>query len=143
MSKSPISPLDHRDIEALEFFCRQVESQVMLLRESMKNLTESVEGREEPAIFVSHSKFIILTAHKIVHSGNEITERLLNNDVRAKIKESSSHLTLCIRGVVSSTKTAALEYPEPSSMMEMISSVLALGDAVRIIHSECRKALDS
>ena len=143
LSKSPISPLDHRDIEALEFFCRQVESQVMLLRESMKNLTESVEGREEPAIFVSHSKFIILTAHKIVHSGNEITERLLNNDVRAKIKESSSHLTLCIRGVVSSTKTAALEYPEPSSMMEMISSVLALGDAVRIIHSECRKALDS
>ena len=142
LPKSPISPLDHRDIEALEFFCRQVESQVMLLRESMKNLTESVEGREEPAIFVSHSKFIILTAHKIVHSGNEITERLLNNDVRAKIKESSTHLTLCIRGVVASTKTAALEYPEPSSMMEMISSVLALGDAVRIIHSECRRALD-
>ena len=41
VSKSPmISPLDHRDIESLEFFCRQVESQVMLLRESMKNLTE-------------------------------------------------------------------------------------------------------
>uniref|UniRef100_T2MEZ5 Breast cancer anti-estrogen resistance protein 1 n=1 Tax=Hydra vulgaris TaxID=6087 RepID=T2MEZ5_HYDVU len=138
-----LSPLDHRDIEALEFFCRQVESQVMLLRESMKNLTESVENREEPAIFVSHSKFVILTAHKVVHSGQEISERLVNQIIKNKLKEGTTHLTLCIRGVVAATKTAALEFPDPAAMMEMISSVLAIGDAVRIIHSECRRALDS
>ena len=138
-----LSSLDHRDIEALEFFCRQVESQVMLLRESMKNLTESVENREEPAIFVSHSKFVILTAHKVVHSGQEISERLVNQLIKSKLKEGTAHLTLCIRGVVAATKTAALEFPEPAAMMEMISSVLAIGDAVRILHSECRRALDS
>ena len=142
--KSPtISPLDHRDIESLEFFCRQVESQVLLLRESMKNLTESVENREEPVVFVSHSKFIILTAHKVVHSGQEISERLINTEIKAKIKENTTHLTVCIRGVVAATKTAALDYPEPNAMMEMISSVLALGDAVRIIHGECRQALNA
>ena len=140
---TPLSPLDHRDIEALEFFCRQVESQVMLLRESMKNLTYSVENRAEPSVFVSHSKFIILTAHKVVHGGQEISARLLNQDIRTKLKNGTGHLTFCIRGVVASTKTAALEYPEASAMMEMISSVLALGDAVRIIHSECRRALDA
>ena len=138
-----MSSLDHRDIEALEFFCRQVESQVMSLRESMRNLTEAVENRDEPEVFVSHSKFVIVTAHKVVHAGQEIAERLFNAEVKAKIKDSTSHLTSCIRGVVAATKTAALEYPEPSAMMEMISSVLAIGDAVRIIHSECRRALDS
>jgi len=143
VNKQQMSALDHRDIEALEFFCRQVESQVMLLRDSMKNLTAAVENREEPAIFVSHSKFIILTAHKVVHGGQEISERLLNHDIRTKLKDGTTHLTVCIRGVVSATKTAALEYPEPNAMMEMISSVLALGDAVRIIHSECRRALDA
>lgn len=139
----PLSPLDHRDIESLEFFCRQVESQVMLLRESMKNLTEAVENRDEPVVFVSHSKFIILTAHKVVHGGQEILGRLKNPEIKMKLKNGSAHLTVCIRGVVASTKTAALEYPEPSAMMEMISSVLALGDAVRILHSECRRALNS
>ncbi|XP_066930177.1 breast cancer anti-estrogen resistance protein 1-like isoform X1 [Clytia hemisphaerica] len=143
--KSPnaISPLDHRDIESLEFFCRQVESQVLLLRESMKNLTEAVENQEEPVVFVSHSKFIILTAHKVVHSGQEISERLIHTDIKSKIKEHTTHLTVCIRGVVSATKTAALEYPETTALMEMISSVLALGDAVRIIHRECRQALNA
>ena len=143
-AKSPgISPLDHRDIESLEFFCRQVESQVLLLRESMKNLTESVEHQDEPVVFVSHSKFIILTAHKVVHSGQEITDRLIHTHIKSKIKSHTAHLTLCIRGVVAATKTAALEYPESSALMEMISSVLALGDAVRIIHTECRKALNA
>ena len=142
--KSPgISALDHRDIESLEFFCRQVESQVLLLRESMKNLTESVENQEEPVVFVSHSKFIILTAHKVVHSGQEIGERLLNTNIKSKIKTHTAHLTVCIRGVVAATKTAALEYPETTALMEMISSVLALGDAVRIIHTECRLALNA
>lgn len=142
--KSPgLSPLDHRDIESLEFFCRQVESQVLLLRESMKNLTEAVENREEPVVFVSHSKFIILTAHKVVHSGQEIAERLINDVIKSKIKEDTTHLTICIRSVVASTKAAALEFPEPNYLMEMISSVLALGDAVRIIHSECRRALEA
>ena len=75
--------------------------------------------------------------------GQEITGRLLNKGTQIKLKSGTSHLTICIRGVVASTKTAALEYPEPSAMMEMISSVLALGDAVRIIHSECRRALDA
>jgi len=140
---STISPLDHRDIESLEFFCRQVESQVLLLRESMKNLTETVENREEPVIFVSHSKFIILTAHKVVHSGQEISERLINTEIKSKIKENTAHLTVCIRGVVAATKTAALEFPEPNALMEMISSVLALGDAVRIVHGECRQALNA
>ena len=142
--KSPgISPLDHRDIESLEFFCRQVESQVLLLRESMKNLTESVENQEEPVVFVSHSKFIILTAHKVVHSGQEIGERLLHTTIKSKIKTHTAHLTVCIRGVVAATKTAALEYPDTTALMEMISSVLALGDAVRIIHTECRQALNA
>ena len=142
--KSPgISALDHRDIESLEFLCRQVESQVLLLRESMKNLTESVENQEEPVVFVSHSKFIILTAHKVVHSGQEIGERLLNTNIKSKIKTHTAHLTVCIRGVVAATKTAALEYAETTALMEMISSVLALGDAVRIIHTECRRALNA
>lgn len=136
-------PLDHRDVESLEFFCRQVESQVVLLRESMKNLTEAVENNEEPVIFVQHAKFISLTGHRVFHSGQEISERLTNNDIKVKLKDDTAHLTLCIRGVVAATKTAALEYPNAASMMEMISSVLALGDAVRIIYSVCRKALDS
>lgn len=142
--KSPgLSPLDHRDIESLEFFCRQVESQVLLLRDSMKNLMEAVDNRDEPVIFVSHSKFIILTAHKVVHSGQEITDRLIHEQIKNKLKEDTTHLTICIRGVVAATKTAALEFPEPNSLVEMISSVLALGDAVRIIHSECRRALEA
>ena len=92
---------------------------------------------------MSHSKFIILTAHKVVHSGQEIGERLLNTNIKSKIKTHTAHLTVCIRGVVAATKTAALEYPETTALMEMISSVLALGDAVRIIHTECRLALNA
>ena len=138
-----LSSLDHRDIESLEFFCRQVESQVVLLRESMKNLTEAVENQEEPVVFVQYAKFISLTGHRVFHCGQDISERLINNEIKEKLKDDTSHLTLCIRGVVAATKTAALEYPNPATMMEMISSVLALGDAVRIIYSVCRKALDS
>ena len=109
----------------------------------MKNLTEAVENQEEPVVFVQYAKFISLTGHRVFHHGQDISERLLNNDIKNKLKDDTAHLTLCIRGVVSATKTAAVEYPNATSMMEMISSVLALGDAVRIIYSVCRKALDS
>lgn len=138
-----LPPLDHRDIESLEFFCRQVESQVVLLRESMKNLTEAVENQEEPVVFVQYAKFISLTGHRVFHCGQDISERLINTDIKAKLKDDTAHLTVCIRAVVAATKTAALEFPNGDYMMEMISSVLALGDAVRIIYSVCRKALDS
>ena len=86
-----LSSLDHRDIES---FCRQVESQVVLLRESMKNQTEAVENQDEPVVFVQYAKFISLTGH---HCGQDISERLINNEIKEKLKDDTSHPTLTLR----------------------------------------------
>ena len=93
-------------------------------------------------MFVSHSKFVILTAHKVVHSGEEVTGRLLDKNVKSNIKDEMSQLAETIRNVVAATKQAAIDYPEQASMIEMMSTVLAVGEGVRSIHKEVKLALD-
>ena len=137
-----LSRLDHRDSEALAFFMQRVESQVLILRDAVRNLTESVSNSEAPQIFVSHSKFVILTAHKVVHAGEELCGKLLNNDVRAKVKRATTRLADSIRGVVAGTKQAALDYPNQNSLMEMMTTVLSVGEAVREVHKEAKQALE-
>eukprot|EP00794_Sanderia_malayensis_P018937 gene18937-20842_t len=137
-----LSKLDHRDSEALTFFLQRVESQVLILREAVRNLTESIANNETPQVFVSHSKFVILTAHKVVHAGEELVTKLMNSDVKFQVKRASSHLADSIRGVVAGTKQAALDYPNQNSLMEMMTTVLSVGEAVREVHKEAKKGLE-
>ncbi|XP_065064919.1 breast cancer anti-estrogen resistance protein 1-like isoform X2 [Rhopilema esculentum] len=137
-----LSTLDHRDTEALSFFLQRVESQFLILRDAVRNLTESVSNSETPQVFVSHSKFVILTAHKVVHAGEELCAKLLNNEVRFKVKRATARLADSIRGVVAGTKQAALAYPDQNSLMEMVTTVLSVGESVREVHKEAKKALE-
>ncbi len=142
LNQKRLSKLDHRDSEALVFFLQKVESQVLILRDAVRNLTESVANNESPQSFVAHSKFVILTAHKVVHAGEELSGKLLNNDVKHRIRRASTQLADSIRGVVAGTKQAALEYPNQNSMMEMMTTVLSVGEAVREVHKEAKKGLE-
>lgn len=137
-----LSKLDHRDTEAIIFFLQRVESQVLILRDAVRNLTESVSKSDTPQLFVPHSKFVILTAHKVVHAGEELCGKLLNEVIKTKIKRSSGRLADSIRGVVAGTKQAALDYPNQNSLMEMMTTVLSVGESVREVHKEAKKALE-
>ena len=137
-----LSKLDHRDSEAITFFLQRVESQVLVLRGAVRNLTESVSNNEAPQLFVPHSKFVILTAHKVVHAGEELCGKLLNKDVKSTIKRATGRLADSIRGVVAGTKQAALDYPNQNSLMEMMTTVLSVGESVREVHKEAKKALE-
>ena len=137
-----LSKLDHRDSEAIVFFLQRVESQVLILRDAVRNLTESVSNSEAPQLFVPHSKFVILTAHKVVHAGEELCGKLLSDEVKTKIKRATGSLADSIRGVVAGTKQAALDYPNQNSLMEMMTTVLSVGESVREVHKEAKKALD-
>jgi len=137
-----LSKLDHRDSEAVVFFLQRVESQVLILRDAVRNLTESVSNSEAPQLFVPHSKFVILTAHKVVHAGEELCGKLLSDDVKSKVKRATGRLADSIRGVVAGTKQAALDYPNQNSLMEMMTTVLSVGESVREVHKEARKALE-
>ena len=137
-----LSKLDHRDSEAIVFFLQRVESQVLILRDAVRNLTDSVSNSEVPQLFVPHSKFVILTAHKVVHAGEELSGKLLSDVVKAKIKRATGRLADSIRGVVAGTKQAALDYPNQNSLMEMMTTVLSVGESVREVHKEAKRALD-
>eukprot|EP00112_Aurelia_sp_Birch-Aquarium-sp1_P010449 Seg223.6 transcript_id=Seg223.6/GoldUCD/mRNA.D3Y31 product="Breast cancer anti-estrogen resistance protein 1" protein_id=Seg223.6/GoldUCD/D3Y31 len=137
-----LSRLDHRDSEALTFFLQRVESQVLILRDAVRNLTESVSNSEAPQVFVSHAKFVILTAHKVVHAGEELCGKLLNDEVKTKVKRATTRLADSIRGVVAGTKQAALDYPNQNSLMEMMTTVLSVGESVREVHKEAKQALE-
>ena len=137
-----LSKLDHRDSEAIVFFLQRVESQVLILRDAVRNLTESVSNSDAPQLFVPHSKFVILTAHKVVHAGEELCAKLLNGNVQTNIKRATGRLADSIRGVVAGTKQAALDYPNQNSLMEMMTTVLSVGESVREVHKEAKKALE-
>lgn len=113
--------LGQNNFESMKSFVEKMNSEFIVLKEAIKSFGESVRERQKPKHFVAHSKFIVLSAHKLVYIGDGASRSVCAND-RATISAVTSTLSEVIYIFVEDIKIAARQYPEETAMNNMIKS---------------------
>ncbi|XP_043562977.1 breast cancer anti-estrogen resistance protein 1 isoform X3 [Chiloscyllium plagiosum] len=121
--KSKLSPSDK---QLLLFYSEQCESNITTLINAIDAFFTSINTNQPPKIFVAHSKFVILSAHKLVFIGDTLSRQAKSQEVRNKVTHYSNLLCEMLKHIVITTKTAALQYPSGSAAKEMIDRVTEL-----------------
>ncbi|XP_059148859.1 breast cancer anti-estrogen resistance protein 1-like isoform X2 [Physella acuta] len=122
-------PLDPNDRQVLVYYTEQMNSHSTLLGNAVDAFIGVVSSNQPPNVFISHSKFVIVSAHKLVHIGDSIHRNLISNNVSARIMHCANHLCDCLKASVTATKAAALLYPSPPAIQEMVDRVIAVSHA--------------
>lgn len=121
--------LDPNDRQVLVYYSEQINAHSTLLANAIDAFIGVVASKEPPNVFISHSKFVIVSAHKLVHIGDTIHRNLISNSMSVRIMQCANHLCDCLKASVMATKTAALQYPSPPAVQEMVDRVIAVSHA--------------
>ncbi|XP_066124483.1 enhancer of filamentation 1 isoform X1 [Saccopteryx bilineata] len=120
------SSVSAQDRQLLCFYYDQCETHYISLLSAIDALFSCVSSAQPPRIFVAHSKFVILSAHKLVFIGDTLTRQVAAQDIRNKVMNSSNQLCEQLKTIVMTTKMAALHYPSTTALQEMVHQVTEL-----------------
>ncbi|KFQ98642.1 Enhancer of filamentation 1, partial [Opisthocomus hoazin] len=115
-----------RDSQLLLFYSDQCETHFNFLLNAIDAFFSCVNASQPPRIFVAHSKFIVLNAHKLVFIGDMLTRQVTTQDIRNKMMNSSNQLCELLKSVVLATKMAAWYYPNTAALQKMVDRVTEL-----------------
>ncbi|XP_053106037.1 enhancer of filamentation 1 isoform X2 [Hemicordylus capensis] len=124
--RSMNSLVDSQERQLLLFYSDQCETHFISLLNAIDAFFSCISASQPPRIFVAHSKFVILSAHKLVFIGDTLTRQLTTLEIRNSVMNSSNQLCELLKSIVISTKTAALNYPSTTSLQEMVNRVTEL-----------------
>ncbi|XP_056667487.1 breast cancer anti-estrogen resistance protein 1 isoform X3 [Monodelphis domestica] len=119
------------DRQLLLFYLEQCESNLTTLTNAVDAFFSAVATNQPPKIFVAHSKFVILSAHKLVFIGDTLSRQAKAPDVRSQVTHYSNLLCDMLKEIVVTTKTAALQYPSPTAAQDMVDRVKELGQSTQ------------
>ncbi len=123
-NKLPRINLEDNDKQILLFYARQIENHSLFLINATDAFFQSIEYNQPPKIFIAHSKFVVLAAHKLVYIADTLQRNVTNEDVRSKIMACANYLCDCLKTTVTSTKIAALQYPSVQAVQDMVDKVV-------------------
>ncbi|XP_031558767.1 breast cancer anti-estrogen resistance protein 1-like isoform X2 [Actinia tenebrosa] len=135
--------LSFSDQELLEFYKYEIDAQLFVLNEAMKTLFSSIEDNKPPKIFVSNSKFVVLSAHKFIYIGETLQSKISHDKLSSDITRVTMKLAECVKSLVHSTKVAALQYSAISPMREMATTAAAISEAAIELHKIVKYEVES
>uniref|UniRef100_A0A8B9UC40 Breast cancer anti-estrogen resistance protein 1 n=1 Tax=Anas zonorhyncha TaxID=75864 RepID=A0A8B9UC40_9AVES len=119
------------DRQLLLFYLEQCEANLTTLTNAVDAFFTAVSTNQPPKIFVAHSKFIILSAHKLVFIGDTLSRQAKAQEVRHKVTHYSNLLCEMLKEIVVTTKAAALHYPSPAASKDMVERVKDLANSTQ------------
>lgn len=124
-------PLDYEDRQLLAFYSEQLDTHMTLLSNSIEAFFQCIETNQGPKVFISHSKFVVVSAHKLVYIGDSLHKNVKHIEVRNHIIQKANSLCDRLKDTVTSTKTAALQYPLVPAVQDMVNKVTSVSFAAR------------
>lgn len=119
------------DRQLLLFYLEQCEANLTTLTNAVDAFFTAVSTNQPPKIFVAHSKFVILSAHKLVFIGDTLSRQAKAQDVQHKVMHYSNLLCEMLKEIVMTTKAAALHYPSPAASKDMVERVKDLANSTQ------------
>jgi len=123
------SILPAEDVQILQFYSPQVENHIACLSNAIDDFLLAVEQNQPPKVFVGHSKFVILGAHKLVYIGDSVAQCIQRRELGEKVKQCADHLCEVLKYCVTATKQAALQYPSVPCVQAMVDSMVNVSHA--------------
>ncbi|NWI08339.1 CASL protein, partial [Crypturellus soui] len=114
------------DRQLLSFYSDQCDTHHNSLLNAIDAFFSCVNAAQPPRIFVAHSKFVILSAHKLVFIGDTLARQVTTQDIRNRVMNSSNLLCELLKSIVTATKVAALHYPHTGALQDMVDRVVEL-----------------
>ncbi|XP_075684543.1 enhancer of filamentation 1 [Rhinoderma darwinii] len=127
--KSTLTP---QDKQLLAFYSDQCETLFISLLNSIDAFFNCMSTAQPPRIFVAHSKFIILSAHKLVFIGDTLSRQVSTKEICHRLMNSSNQLCELLKNIVMATKMAALNYPSSALLQEMVDRVTELANHAQL-----------
>ncbi|XP_045450719.1 breast cancer anti-estrogen resistance protein 1 [Melitaea cinxia] len=128
-------PPDDRQLAA--FYAAQTATYGAHLSTAVEAFLRTIEMGQPPDVFLAHGKFVVLSAHRIVHVGDTVHRSAQHAGLKAKILRCSDALSDALAATVSKTKAAAVQFPCASAVAEMAESARTLASRAQ----ELRRAL--
>ncbi|KAB0796548.1 hypothetical protein PPYR_10609 [Photinus pyralis] len=116
--------LDPEDKQVLSFFAAQVITHHNHLTQAIDAFLQTVEHNQPPKVFLAHGKFVVLSAHKLVHIGDAVHRNVLQTDTRTRALNCANALSEALAMSVSKTKQAALQFPSVTAVQAMVDSIV-------------------
>ncbi|NXI41059.1 CASL protein, partial [Galbula dea] len=121
-----------RDSQLLLFYSDQCETHFNSLLNAIDALFSCLNASQPPRIFVAHSKFVILSAHKLVFIGDMLTRQVSTQEICHRVMNSSNQLCELLKSIVLATKMAALHYPNTAALQRMVDRVTELSHQAQL-----------
>ncbi|KAL1502053.1 hypothetical protein ABEB36_007256 [Hypothenemus hampei] len=118
------SKLPQEDRKLLKFFAGQLVCHYQHLTNAIDAFLQTVEHNQPPKIFLAHGKFVVLSAHKLVHIGDTVHRNVTSKEIKEKALRCANALSDALATSVNKTKQAALQFPLVSAVQEMVDSVV-------------------
>uniref|UniRef100_A0A8V5GTI3 Uncharacterized protein n=1 Tax=Melopsittacus undulatus TaxID=13146 RepID=A0A8V5GTI3_MELUD len=112
----------------LLFYLEQCKANLATLT---KPFFTAVSTNQPPRIFVAHSKFIILTSHKLIFIGDMLSCQAKAQDVQHKVMHYSNLLCEMLKEIMVTTMVATLHYPSPAALNDMVECVKDLANSMQ------------
>ncbi|XP_046968524.1 LOW QUALITY PROTEIN: breast cancer anti-estrogen resistance protein 1 [Vanessa cardui] len=128
-------PPDDRQLAA--FYAAQTATYGAHLSTAVEAFLRTIEMGQPPDVFLAHGKFVVLSAHRIVHVGDTVHRSAQHAGLKAKILRCSDALSDALAATVAKTKAAALQFPCASAVADMADAARTLATRAQ----ELRRAL--
>lgn len=103
----------------------------MHLTHAIDAFLNTVEHNQPPKVFLAHGKFVVLSAHRLVHIGDTVHQNLSTPEINAKVLQFSNALSEGLATTVHKIKKAALQFPSVTAVQEMVDSVVDVSHLAR------------
>lgn len=124
--KTGSNMLDPNDRQVINFYGNQAEVHLQHLNTAIDAFLLTIENNQPPKVFIAHSKFVILNAHKLVYIGDTVHRNVVNADIRTRVLNCSNALCDAMKNTVSAAKTAALQFPSVVAVQAMVDAFVAV-----------------
>ncbi|XP_021937825.1 breast cancer anti-estrogen resistance protein 1 isoform X1 [Zootermopsis nevadensis] len=123
--------LDPNDRQVLTFYAAQTVTYTTHLTHAIDAFLQTVEHNQPPKVFLAHGKFVVLSAHRLVHIGDTVHRNVVRSEVRARVLQCANALSEALAATVHKTKKAALQFPSVTAVQEMVDSVVDISHLAR------------
>ncbi|GLV42292.1 p130CAS [Carabus blaptoides fortunei] len=123
--------LDPDDKQVLTFYAAQAVTHHTHLTHAIDAFLQTVEHNQPPKVFLAHDKFVVLSAHKLVHIGDTVHRNVIQTEIRTRVLNCANALSDALATSVAKTKHAAQQFPSVTAVQEMVDSVVDISHLAR------------
>ncbi|XP_065161313.1 enhancer of filamentation 1 isoform X2 [Atheta coriaria] len=124
VEETVLKDINPDDKHILTFYAHQTTEHHGNLTQAIDAFFQTLEHNQPPKIFLAHGKFIVLSAHKLVHIGDAVGRSVSNAEIKTRASSCANNLSAALATNVAKTKQAALQFPSVTAVQEMVDSVV-------------------